>query len=477
MFRELHKELSMLPKIIHYCWFGKKPIPEQFVQYINGWKDLHPDYEFIQWDENNAPVHLPYLATALNEQNWANASNLIRLWAVYTKGGIYLDTDVELVKNLDVFLKHRCFFGKEKGQKRIYVNNAVMGAEAGHWFVQKCWIELLSNFDGTEKANLSSPILTTRLLEEYETVDNDATQVIEDIQLFSSPFFHPRAWFDKTNDVIPDENTYGIHHYAKTWGTDPLPASESWYDKWLNKIQAPLKKWSGEAMDQLLLQNKRVMDGPFKGLKYSRTQAYGSSVLPKLAGSYEACLHPVWYELQLNDYTSIVHLGAGEGYYVMGLQRLLQPANGSIAVECDERNIALLKENLAANGMTAEVSIVNVKAEPTLLQQWHRPGRMLWMCDVEGDEKKLFSHDNADLWAESDLVIELHEYLDRGMVEYISGIFYASHTIQLIQENRMDAVSRRFLESNPSAKNALRCIDEGRPEPMRWALIKSRKFR
>ncbi|MBK8848609.1 MAG: hypothetical protein IPN73_00465 [Saprospiraceae bacterium] len=88
----------MIPKIIHYCWFGQKPMPETFAAYINDWKLLLPDYAFIKWDETNSPLHLPYIATAITKKNWANVSNLVRLWAVYTQGGIYLDTDVQLIK-------------------------------------------------------------------------------------------------------------------------------------------------------------------------------------------------------------------------------------------------------------------------------------------------------------------------------------------------------------------------------------------
>lgn len=57
----------MIPKIIHYCWFGQKPIPEAFAAYINGWKMVLPDYDFVQWDESNSPMHLPYIANAIKE--------------------------------------------------------------------------------------------------------------------------------------------------------------------------------------------------------------------------------------------------------------------------------------------------------------------------------------------------------------------------------------------------------------------------
>ncbi|MBP9193973.1 MAG: hypothetical protein KBF57_04770 [Saprospiraceae bacterium] len=465
----------MIPKIIHYCWFGQKPMPETFAAYINDWKLLLPDYAFIKWDENNSPLHLPYIANAITKKNWANVSNLVRLWAVYTQGGIYLDTDVQLLKNLDNLLELRCFFGKEHGQKRIFVNNAVMGAEAGHWFIKKCWIDLLYQFDGTEKANLSSPVLTTRLLEEIELIPHDEPQQIEDIHLFPSSVFHPRPWFDPGQAVIND-NTLGIHHYAKTWGEDGHKTSTPWYKNWMDVAKKPFKKWVNPDLFGQLMRNKTVNDGPFKGVKYSRTQAYGSSVLPKLTGSYEACLHAIWYELLLNNYNIIIHLGAGEGYYVNGMQQLFQPVNGSIAIECDLRNVALLKENLEVNGLADKVTIISEKAVAEHLQHWGGPGRKLWICDIEGDEKNLFTSASVQHLAESDLVIELHEFKDRGMVDHISEVFCHSHSIQLVQENEMDPVSKRFLVSSQEAANAFKCLDERRPEAMRWAVIRSRKF-
>ncbi|HRG20569.1 MAG TPA: glycosyltransferase [Saprospiraceae bacterium] len=465
----------MIPKIIHYCWFGQKPMPEAFAGYINGWKMVLPDYDFVQWDESNSPMHLPYIANAIKENNWANVSNLVRLWAIYTRGGIYLDTDVQLLKNPDGLLGLRCFFGKEKGRKRIYVNNAVMGAEAGHWFIKKCWIDLLYQYDGTEKANLSSPVLTTRLLEEIELIPNDEAQQIEDIYLFPSTVFHPRSWFDPEPAVISND-TLGIHHYAKTWGDDGQTTNATWFKNWMASVKNPFKKWQGSTMDRQLLREKIVNDGPFKGIKYSRTQAYGSSVLPKLTGSYEACLHVIWFEFLLNDYTNIIHLGAGEGYYVNGMQRLFRPEFGSIAVECDVRNVALLKENLLVNGFEDRVTIINEKATASHLKQWGGSGRKLWICDIEGDEKNLFTSASIQHLAESDLVIELHEFMDRGLVDHISSVFSHSHSIQLVQENVMDPVSKRFLASSQEAANALKCLDEGRPELMRWAVIRSRKF-
>lgn len=465
----------MIPKIIHYCWFGKKPIPDVFANYIQGWKLLLPDYEFMLWNEDNSPLQLPYLATALAYQKWANASNLIRLWALHQHGGIYLDTDVELIKNLDPILNNHCFFGKEMGQKRIYVNNAVMGAEPGHWFIKKCWISLLYHFDGTEKANLSSPVLTTRLLEEIDRIVNDEAQRIEDIHLFPSSVFHPRSWFDPDPAEIKAD-TLGIHHYAKTWADEEPKSTGAWIHHWLDVVKHPLKKWQEPNIEKRLLREKTVKDGPFKGIKYSRSQAYGSSVLPKLAGSYEACLHALWYEFVLNNYTTVIHLGAGEGYYVNGMQQLLQPVNGSIAVECDDRNVALLQENIKVNANTGKVTLVSEKANVSHLEKWGGTGRKLWVCDIEGDEKNLFTPRSVQHLAECDLVIELHEFLDRALVDHISAVFCHSHTIQLVKENEMDPVSKRFLASTTEAAAALKCLDEKRPETMRWAVIRSRKF-
>src|SRR5690349_18123211 len=157
----------MLPKVIHYCWFGESDIPEDYKKIITEWEVLHPGWTIKRWDESNTPMSLPYIKKAREHNNWANISNYARLYALGREGGIYLDTDMKVLKPLDELLSNDCFLGFESGNdgsNDFWVNNAIMGATAGHPFVSECEQCILEQFDGTEQANLSSPQLVTAVL-------------------------------------------------------------------------------------------------------------------------------------------------------------------------------------------------------------------------------------------------------------------------------------------------------------------------
>lgn len=100
----------MIPKIIHYCWFGKNPIPKDFQNYIDSWRDKCPEYEIKRWDESNFDITcIEYVKEAYGCRKWAFVSDYARLWIIYHNGGIYLDTDVELISNFDNLLKYDAF--------------------------------------------------------------------------------------------------------------------------------------------------------------------------------------------------------------------------------------------------------------------------------------------------------------------------------------------------------------------------------
>lgn len=118
----------MIPKIIHYCWFGPNPKTEEFQGYLETWKKLLPDYEIREWNESNfdASKYL-YSREASRLKSYAHVSDVCRLYALYNYGGIYLDTDVELLQSFNPFLKYESFLGTEVWM----VGTGVIGSEAG----------------------------------------------------------------------------------------------------------------------------------------------------------------------------------------------------------------------------------------------------------------------------------------------------------------------------------------------------------
>ena len=137
----------MIPKIIHYCWFGGNDKSELVERCISSWKKYCPDYKIIEWNENNYNVNKnKYTKYAYERQKWAFVSDYVRLYVIYKYGGIYMDTDVEVVKNLDKFLKYESFSGFESTK---YIPTGIMGGEKN-----SRWIKyLLSYYDNKSFIN------------------------------------------------------------------------------------------------------------------------------------------------------------------------------------------------------------------------------------------------------------------------------------------------------------------------------------
>lgn len=115
----------MIPKKIHYCWFGGKPLPEKMKEFIESWKKYCPDYEIIRWDENNYNIKesIPFVQQAYACKKFAFVSDYVRLEIMYREGGIYMDTDIELIKPLDNFLNHRFFTSVEYIEDNVRLLN------------------------------------------------------------------------------------------------------------------------------------------------------------------------------------------------------------------------------------------------------------------------------------------------------------------------------------------------------------------
>lgn len=214
----------MIPKIIHYCWFGGSEMPDTYKSYISEWKDIHPDWEIMRWDETNSPMSLPYMQKALAGKNWANMSNFVRLYVLKKIGGIYLDTDMKILKPLDFFLSNKCFFGFEEGTESsdiFWVNNAIVGSEKNHKFINSCYKALLNDFDGLEAPNESSPRLTTRLLKDLRALKKYGSQTLGDITLYPLNIFYPISYENayKTRSIKAEDypDSYAIHTWGRTW--------------------------------------------------------------------------------------------------------------------------------------------------------------------------------------------------------------------------------------------------------------------
>lgn len=210
----------MIPKKIHYIWFGKSPLPEEFKQNIRTWKRFCPDYQIIEWNEHNYDFEkIPYMKEAYANQKWAFVSDYAKLDVVFQSGGIYLDIDVELIKPLDEMLKYKGFAGFETNEYIAF--GLGFGAEAGNEVIQKVMEGYIDKHFQEEDGLLNmipSPQVNTKKLIECGLQNNGCEQEINGFHFFPKDYFNPYDW--ATGKMKITKNTISIHHYAATWMTE-----------------------------------------------------------------------------------------------------------------------------------------------------------------------------------------------------------------------------------------------------------------
>lgn len=211
---------TKIPKIIHYCWFGGKPLPDLAKKCIDSWRKFCPDYEIKEWNEQNYDVRkIPYTTQSYDAKKYAFVSDYARLDIIYEHGGIYLDIDVELIKPLDNLLNLIGFIGFEEGK------NCNTGA--GFGAVPKLPIikEFLDyynklNFvlDNGKFDTTTCTMHQTNLLLKKGLLQNNSMQELEGLTIFPDEYFCPKDLH--TGELHKTKNTYSIHHFGGFWAED-----------------------------------------------------------------------------------------------------------------------------------------------------------------------------------------------------------------------------------------------------------------
>lgn len=223
----------MIPKKIHYCWFGRNPMPEILLKCLESWKKFLPDYEIILWNEDNYDVEkIPFTREAYYHRKFAFVSDYSRFDILEQQGGIYLDTDVELLRSLDPFLRHSAFTGFEK--EDLLNPGLILGAVPGHPVISwmKEHYEREPGFDPA-KNMITVVYIMTEYLKKHGLVPNNTLQEIEGLTVYPTEYFAPLSFQNNTLKITP--NTVSIHHYAGTW-LSPKDAARVKLYQWLNKI-------------------------------------------------------------------------------------------------------------------------------------------------------------------------------------------------------------------------------------------------
>jgi len=209
----------MIPKLIHYCWYGKGKYNETISKCMASWEKNLPDYEIKKWDETNTPFDkFPLLKLLHKQKKWSFITDFIRLYAVYTEGGIYLDTDIEVLKPFNDLLKEQVFLGFQSDleSSKYPLNSAVLGGSAGHEFLYECLCETVKKQRLQFNAMGGPPIVTQVAfdngLKEYKT-----QYINKGVLLLTTPYFYPFSWEESyTTDCIKSE-TICIHWWEDSW--------------------------------------------------------------------------------------------------------------------------------------------------------------------------------------------------------------------------------------------------------------------
>ena len=208
-----------LPKIIHYCWFGGKPLDEKALRCIESWKKYFPDYEIIQWNEQNFDINrCDFMRKAYDARKWAFVSDVARLMVIYDHGGIYFDTDVEVVAPYDDILASDAdgFLGLES---TMCVNSGLgFGAIAHNQLIQKLieqYQTLRYEDYSADLSQIACTVLTTDVLLQQGFAAEDRKQRISGFDIYPTTYFSPIDYY--TGKLRRTEQTHSIHWYNASW--------------------------------------------------------------------------------------------------------------------------------------------------------------------------------------------------------------------------------------------------------------------
>jgi len=204
----------MIPKKIHYCWYGGRPLPAKARGCIKSWQKYCPDYEVIQWNERNTKIlRIPYLKWCLDHKKYAFLSDYVRLFVIEAHGGIYFDTDVEIIRSFDPLLSWSAFFGFETDH---LINTGIgFGAEAHHPLIHQMLGEYQNILHQKPYRVVGCPHLNTDALLKCGFKANGQFQTLAHGAIFPAEYFNP--YDPATGHLHLTKQTYSIHWYNASW--------------------------------------------------------------------------------------------------------------------------------------------------------------------------------------------------------------------------------------------------------------------
>ena len=289
-----------MKKIIHYCWFGGKPLSKMAKKCIKSWKKYFPDYEIKEWNESNFDVNIcPFVKEAYENKKWAFVSDYARIYALYKYGGIYFDTDMKVIKNADFVKDKEVFLGYEDSG---YFGTAVIGVKEKN---SKYMKQILDYYDKQQhfyvNNMIANPIIITNLFKEFkcQTMDDGIEIYDGNIYIFPREYFYPLSY--NYSEKMYTNNTCMVHFFNGTWSDKNEKRTVAIYRKFgvknakiILKILAKL----GNIKKRIILKLKNII--MYWKMKYSIYINRGKRVkkisqeLSKDNGEYLAIHHPDW---------------------------------------------------------------------------------------------------------------------------------------------------------------------------------------
>lgn len=207
----------MIPKIVHYCWFGKGKMPKSAIKCMKSWKKYLPDYHLREWNEDTFDINSNiYVKEAYNARKFAFVTDYVRLYALYAEGGVYMDTDVEILKNIDCFLDLPAFSGFEDD---THIPTGIMASEKnGEWVKWQLKYYIDRHFilsDGTLDITTNVLSISKSMADRGFVLENGVRNFEDMITIFPKEYFCPKSHI--TGEIHLAPNTYAIHHFAGSW--------------------------------------------------------------------------------------------------------------------------------------------------------------------------------------------------------------------------------------------------------------------
>lgn len=244
----------MIPKIIHYCWFGRGAMPASAYKCIDSWKKFLPDYEIKLWNEDNFDVNMiPYTREAYEAKKFAFVSDFARFWVLYKYGGLYFDTDVEVIRPLNDIIERGPFMGRERNVKPAPGGECTCAVAPGLGLGVNPGLDLykeIIEFYSSLHFTLSENGMPPKTIVDHTTsvLCRHGLKATNDIQLCAGVWIYPKEYFAPkdvdTHLLEITDNTRTIHHYDASWA--------EWYDKAAGIRGIKLRKILGQRIGNFI---------------------------------------------------------------------------------------------------------------------------------------------------------------------------------------------------------------------------------